>query len=141
MTANNVASSPSDNMIDYCAPSIRPERPKAPARRLPKDPTRTHKRNGTIEFMASFLSFNLKSTSRSESVSKEDQEFETDQIQQEQQIRKTPSRKKSSDVMPACPNRRGTMDLLLGSFRSSRDCENHDGSGETAIMSVDLEQD
>lgn len=115
---------PSDHMIDYCAPSIRAERPKAPARRLPKEP-RT-KRRGTIEFMASFLMLKNKSLStepdRSPSLP----------------LRKSPSRKRSVDVKPTCPNRRGTMEFIWSSLRHvSIDNVNiiSEDSGETAMSS------
>jgi hypothetical protein len=117
MSSSNL--SVSENMIDYyCAPSIHSDRPKAPKRRMPKDPR--VKRRSTIEFMASFLM--LKSR---------DSEIEAPP-------RKAPGRKRSSDVKPTCPNRRTTMEFLwkqLSSLEFKPSNNDSDGSAGTTGMS------
>ena len=104
---------PSNNMIDYCAPTIRAERPQAPKRRLPNT---SIKRRGTIEFMASFL-IGRKST------------IEQGEDLKSQRKNRPSQRRLSSDTKPECPDRRGTMEFMWSSLkhmsmRSMREVKN-----------------
>ena len=104
---------PSNDMIDYCAPTIRAERPRAPKRHLPNT---SIKRRGTIEFMASVLMGRKAS-------------FDKDEDLKSQSKKRPSQRRLSSDTKPACPNRRGTMEFVWGSLkhmsmRSMREVKN-----------------
>lgn len=92
---------------DYSAPAIRPERPRAPRRRLG---VARSKRRGTIEFMASFLLV------KNRSVSEDGPE---------PPLRRS-MKAQCADLKPECPKRRGTMEFLWGSRKHlSLDSSDH----------------
>jgi hypothetical protein len=118
MKASSNSKTSSDDMIDFCVvPPIVSERPKAPARRMPKSRTR---RRGTIEFMASFLMMGggkSATTAESNSSNSTIAEHSPTQAPTPQTLRRNLSRRISSDQKPSAPHRRGTMEFLRSSLR------------------------